>query len=55
MLQTGLGLRTFNVAINGTNNAGGPSHLDPTGVFWNGDTGADKGISYSAGVTISTR
>jgi len=34
-------------------NAGGPSHIDPTGVFWNGDTGYDKGIVYSAGATIS--
>ena len=34
-------------------NAGGPSHIDPTGVFWNGDTGYDKGIAYSAGATIS--
>src|SRR5262249_47348945 len=34
-------------------NAGGPSHIDPTGVFWNGDTGYSKGIAYSSGTPIS--
>jgi hypothetical protein len=34
-------------------NAGGPSHYDPTGTFWYGDTGSTTGNLYSAGTLIS--
>lgn len=34
-------------------NAGGPSHIDPNGVFWNGDTGSSAGSSYSSGTPIA--
>lgn len=30
-------------------NAGGPPHIDPTGVFWQGDTGATTGNVFSTG------
>jgi len=34
-------------------NAGGPTHIDPNGIFWQGDTGSTAGISFSAGASIS--
>jgi hypothetical protein len=34
-------------------NAGGPATIDPTGVFWNADTGATGGNVYSAGTVIT--
>jgi regulation of enolase protein 1 (concanavalin A-like superfamily) len=33
-------------------NAGGPTHIDPNGLFWQGDTGSTAGFSYSAGASI---
>lgn len=34
-------------------NAGGPTHIDPTGLYWQGDTGATLGTSYSNGGAIA--
>lgn len=33
-------------------NAGGPSHIDPNLTFWQGDTGANVGTSFSNGTPI---
>lgn len=34
-------------------NAGGPSTIDPAGVFWNGETGASAGSTFSAGTPVT--
>lgn len=34
-------------------NAGGPAHIDPTGVFWSADTGSSAGSYYSSGASIA--
>lgn len=34
-------------------NAGGPDHITPTGVFWNGDTGYNNGTFYSSAMPVS--
>lgn len=34
-------------------NAGGPTHIDPNGVFWNADTGSTVGNVYSSGAPIT--